>query len=252
LSASVLHDIYNICIIVTASPGNNFLCLSYLVLVSLLCAALHLRVLALETLIAIYDGLTRCSLSLLSAVSNRNRKHDRGGESQMNQPIRKGRAKSRKEGWGSKSVREASSSFRIPCGWNPAFAERRNLVLETENKPHIDTRAELLKLESAETASDLEGKSFVRVFMQGPRDSDICLPRADRVEAICLGANVRLLLEEKGRGNQERVALLDERSFEGERQRSRTPKGPLTARDLYLALKQPVRRGFIIREEVNA
>lgn len=117
----------------------------------------------------------------------------------------------------------------IPCEWNPEFATRRDLDYRIENKPHIETRAEL----------GVEEESVVRAFMRGPDDSHVCLPQADKIEAFCFGANLESLRTEKV--SEPLVAWLDERSFAGEQGCSRTYRGPLTSRDLYRELKKPVR-----------
>jgi hypothetical protein len=132
----------------------------------------------------------------------------------------------------------------IHCEWNPEFARRRDLNHSIENKPHIEARAELGVEDNVETRAEPEpgeGESVVRAFMRGPDESDICLPRADRVEAFCFGANLESLRAEKGKVSEPLVAWLDERSFAGEKSRSRAYRGPLTSRDLYKELKKPVR-----------
>lgn len=164
----------------------------------------------------------------------------RPGSKKSRPAAKNGRADGRRHETSSNSIKLTTSPFRDARGWDPAFSEHRSLILSTENKPYIDTKAEILELSNAETASDLGGESFVRVFMQDTRDSTICLPRADRVDAICRGASLNILLEAKGDGNQEHVALLSERGFVGKELCSRPSKGQLTARDLYHALKEPV------------
>jgi hypothetical protein len=118
----------------------------------------------------------------------------------------------------------------IPCEWNPEFATRRDLDYSIENKPYIEARAEL----------GVEDERVVRALMRGPDESDVCVPRADKVEAFCFGANLESLRAENGKVSEPLVAWLDERSFAGEGC-SRTYRGPLTARDLYKELKKPVR-----------
>jgi hypothetical protein len=141
-------------------------------------------------------------------------------------------AKVREDGGGSESVQASNSSLNlIPCEWNPEFATRRDLDYSIENKPYIEARAEL----------GLEDESIVRAFMCGPDESDVCLPQADKVEAFCFGASLEFLREEKRKVGEPFVAWLDERSFKGGIGRSRTYRGPLTARDLYEELKKPVR-----------
>jgi hypothetical protein len=128
---------------------------------------------------------------------------------------------------------QASSPFLglIPREWNPEFATRRDLDYSIENKPYIEARAEL----------GIEEENVVRAFMRGTDESHVCVPQADKVEEFCFGANLESLREEKGKVSEPFVAWLDERSFEGGKGRSRTYRGPLTARDLYKELKRPVR-----------
>jgi hypothetical protein len=131
----------------------------------------------------------------------------------------------------SESVRAASPFLNLmPCEWNPEFATRRDLDYNIENKPYVEARAEL----------GVKG-SVVRVFMRGPGESDVCLPQADKVEAFCFGANLESLRAETGKASEPLVAWLDERSFAAGKGRSRTYRGPLTARNLYRELKKPVR-----------
>ena len=128
---------------------------------------------------------------------------------------------------------QASSPFLnlIACEWNPEFATRRDLDYSIENKPDIEARVEL----------GVEDENVVRAFMRGHDESDVCLPQADKVEAFCFGANLESLRAEKGKVSEPLVAWLDERSFAGGKCRSRTYRGPLTARNLYKELKKPVR-----------
>jgi hypothetical protein len=119
----------------------------------------------------------------------------------------------------------------IPCEWNPEFATRRDLNYCIENKPYIEARAEL----------GIEDESVVLAFMRGPDESDVCLPQVDKVKAFCFGANLEFLQGEKGKVSEALVAWLDERSFAGGEECSRTYREPLTARDLYAELKKPVR-----------
>ena len=130
----------------------------------------------------------------------------------------------------------------IHSEWNAEFASRRDLNYSIENKPHIEARAEIGAEDNVETRAEPgEGESVVRAFMRGPDESDICLPRADKVEAFCFGANLESLRAEKGKVSEPLIAWLDERSVAGGEGRSRTYRGPLTARDLYKELKKPVR-----------
>ena len=127
----------------------------------------------------------------------------------------------------------------IPCEWNSEFATRRDLHYSTENEPYIEWRMKL-GTEDVETRAEAgEEESVIQTFMRGPDESDVCLPQADKIENVCYGANLESL-----RAASESllpIALLDERSFEGEIERPRAYRGPLTARDLYKELKKPVR-----------
>jgi hypothetical protein len=118
-----------------------------------------------------------------------------------------------------------------PFEWNPEFATRRDLDYSIENKPYIEARAEL----------GVEDESVVRAFMRGPDGSDDCLHQVDMIEAFCFGANLESLRAEKRKVSELPNTWLDERSFAGGGGRSRTYRGPLTARDLYKELKKPVR-----------
>jgi hypothetical protein len=105
---------------------------------------------------------------------------------------------------------------------------RRYLDYGIENKPYIEAQAEL----------KVENESVVQAFIRGPDEPNFCLPQADNIEAFCIGANLESLRAAKGKVSELAVAWLDERSFVKER-RSRTYRGPLTARDLYKELKKP-------------
>lgn len=136
-------------------------------------------------------------------------------------------------------------------GWDRRFEERRYVIdYSIENRPFVDIIADLKDAEPAARASDLAGDSFVRVFMKSERESDACLPRADRVETVCFGADVRQLVE--GKGSLETIALLDEGSFGPDGKfESRPYRGPLTALQLYRALSLPVSavHGWGLRRE---
>ncbi|KAF4629532.1 hypothetical protein G7Y89_g8613 [Cudoniella acicularis] len=132
----------------------------------------------------------------------------------------------------------------ITCEWNPQFATRGQINYDTENKPWIESRAELGAEDDGEThAEPGENENDIRAFMHGPDESDVCLPRVDRMGAFCFGASLESLQAEKleGKVRDPYVAWLDERSFAtGEKKgRPRTYRGPLTARDLYRELKKP-------------
>jgi hypothetical protein len=153
--------------------------------------------------------------------------------------------KVKEDGGGSESI-QASNSFLnlIPCEWNSEFATRRDLDYNTENEPYIEWRAKLGVEDNVETPAEPgEEENAVRDFMRRPYESDVCAPQADKVENFCYGANLKSLQAEEGKASEplQHVAWLDERSFEGGIGRSRTYRGPLTARDLYKELKKPVR-----------
>jgi hypothetical protein len=133
----------------------------------------------------------------------------------------------------------------IFCRWDPKFSTRRELNHSIENRPHIEARADLKAQHAVETPTE-PGKqeSIIREFMRGPDESDVCLPKADKVEAFCFGANLELLESEKGEANEALIAWLDDRSFAEDevKGRPRTNRGPLTALNLYRELKKPVRQ----------
>ena len=87
----------------------------------------------------------------------------------------------------------------------------------------------------------MEYENVVRAFMRGPDEPDVCVPQADKAEEFCFGANLESLRVEKGKVSESFVAWLDERSSAGGEGRSRTYRGPLTARGLYKELKKPAR-----------
>ena len=126
-----------------------------------------------------------------------------------------------------------------PCEWNPEFTTRRGLHYNTENEPYIEWRTEL-ETEDVETRAEAgEEESVIQTFMRGPDECDVCLPQADKIENFCYGASLESL--RAGSETLPPVAWLDERSFEGEIERRRAYREPLTARDLYMELKKPVR-----------
>jgi hypothetical protein len=130
-----------------------------------------------------------------------------------------------------------------PRGWGSDFATRRDLDYETENTPYVELFAKLGP-ENPSDPGDDEG--VVRTFMEGPDESGVCTPRADKLEAFCAGKSLQSLRTEKWKGNKPlpQVALLHERSFKDGTGRSRTYRGPLTAPGLYQELKKPVRAAF--------
>jgi hypothetical protein len=136
----------------------------------------------------------------------------------------------------------------ISCEWSPKFATRRDLDYSIENMPYVEARAELGVEDNVETGGGPgEEESVVRAFMRGHEESDVCLPEADKVEAFCFGANLESLRAETGKVSEPFVAWLDERSFAAGKGRSRSYRGPLTARDLYKELKKPVRPLILTR-----
>jgi hypothetical protein len=116
----------------------------------------------------------------------------------------------------------------ISYEWDPVFAERRNVDLETENLPYVVALAEC----------GVERDTLVQTFMTSPDNSDLWLPEAAKVGEFCRGASLEGLetIEQ-----HDPVALLDERGLKGGLLYSRKHRGPLTARDLYRALLRPVR-----------
>ncbi|KAN0112261.1 hypothetical protein V8E51_005212 [Hyaloscypha variabilis] len=74
--------------------------------------------------------------------------------------------------------------------------------------------------------------------MKGKDESDACLPRADKVEEYCFGATLKELQEGK-RDVGGPIAWLDERSSAEGKERARSYRGLLTARDLYQELMKP-------------
>ena len=75
-----------------------------------------------------------------------------------------------------------------PCGWDPDFKIRRDLHLETENTPYVEWRAKLGSENSSDPGDD---ESVVRTFMMAQDESDVCTPRADKVEAFCAGTSLQ-------------------------------------------------------------
>lgn len=151
--------------------------------------------------------------------------------------------KANEDGGESGSVQVASPFLNLmPSEWDPEFETRRDLDYSIENKPHVETRAELGVEENVEIRVESgEEESVVRSFMRGPDESDVCLPQADKVEAFCFGATLESLRADVGKNSEPLIAWLDERSFAAGKGRSRTYRGPLTARKLYKELKKPVR-----------
>jgi len=134
--------------------------------------------------------------------------------------------------------------------WKDDFSRRENdLDLQTENTPYIEWGDKLrddcdgetpqLSGEDQEDNNEEpdEEDNVIRKFMRGHHEPDDCLPRADKVEGFCIGANLESLKQGKGTDCKAlHVALLDERSREG----ARRNRGPLTASGLYWELKRPV------------
>ena len=119
--------------------------------------------------------------------------------------------------------------------WDPIFETHRDDVnYNIENTPYVETRK--------------EGESFIRTFMQDPDESDVCLPRADKIEAYCSGTSLECLISDDGemsKDSQIPIVLLDDRPalwFYVEPEKSRRNQVPLqlSAREFYKALKNPV------------
>lgn len=134
-----------------------------------------------------------------------------------------------------------SGSPQVSGVWDTVFQERREVDLTIEDTPCINVLARLEKGEPGTATNDVGLDNPIRQFMKSPDESDACMPRADRVEAVCAGADIRQLMDAAGPGNQNTVALIDERTFtEGDESVSRTPRGPLTSHQLCLCLRERV------------
>jgi hypothetical protein len=121
--------------------------------------------------------------------------------------------------------------------------EVRDIALEVENIAHVDNIARVRGYEDAEGA-DLDAcgdKRLLWAFMKQHNDADNCTPKADRVARFCSGASLELLCHENGEADTEKVALLYETSIVNGELRERPRRGPLSARQLCVALKEPVR-----------
>jgi hypothetical protein len=141
--------------------------------------------------------------------------------------------------------------------WMPAFATRRSICVTTENKPYLEWLDGLGVNDEDDTTTmrghddqarhseeDFvecdEGTDAVRKFMRGGQKSLSCLPQADKVEDFCrgcVGASLQAVRSGSGRAALQPVAWLEERGCEG----ARPDSGHLTAFDLYLRLKRPVK-----------
>ena len=63
--------------------------------------------------------------------------------------------KSKEDGGGPEPVQTSSPFLNlIPCEWNPEFAARRELDYSIENKPYIESRAELGVEDNVETLAE--------------------------------------------------------------------------------------------------
>jgi hypothetical protein len=137
--------------------------------------------------------------------------------------------------------------------WMPELSIRRELCLVTENTPYVEFSQigwlrEVMKEcdeenhtqgSEADDSEAIEEEPMVRNFLRGD-DRYVCLPQADKVEAFCRGcisANLESLREGSAGEGLHPVAWVVDRSCEG----ARPDRGPLTARDLYRYLKEPVR-----------
>ncbi|OCT47695.1 hypothetical protein CLCR_03408 [Cladophialophora carrionii] len=126
--------------------------------------------------------------------------------------------------------------------WHPEFTRRRrHLNLGDLGKSHLewraqseaDTEEEVDKLRDAQMDADI-----VPLFM---RDNDEISAEADKVGAFCPGTTLRRLMAEAAEGgpSSSPKALLHERSIDGGVIGDRRNKGPMTARQLYQALREP-------------
>ncbi|KIX10230.1 uncharacterized protein Z518_01311 [Rhinocladiella mackenziei CBS 650.93] len=137
-------------------------------------------------------------------------------------------------------VTAQSLSSYMNIEWNPEFLKRRKLNHKSENKPFLETIAEIeIGTESlaGTPARPIELDHAIPQFIREHDQSEICTPEADMILAFCNNSNFESLLN--GRGNNAKCALLDERNFKGGGVQVRTQKGPLTALELYKALKKP-------------
>lgn len=140
-------------------------------------------------------------------------------------------------------------------GWNPEFLTRRDLrgIAAIENQTWIGWKSRALSNGDDESgfsnpeiesdgpvcAEDAVSKSLIRDFMEDPEESDVCQPRADKVDDFCCGVTLGSLIngDHIPLSPHPLVAWLDERSSD-----AKLPYNPSfhTARGLYYALKKPV------------
>src|SRR4051812_14793702 len=103
----------------------------------------------------------------------------------------------------------------VPTEWDTLFSTRRTLDYVVENKSWVETRESIGEEDEGETEADSgEEENLFREFMRGPGDRDVCLPWADKVEAICVEARLKGLcaVTSEGKVNERLAALLDQRS----------------------------------------
>jgi hypothetical protein len=131
-------------------------------------------------------------------------------------------------------------SFSSPNGsplaslykWNDEFSTRRNLCLDQENIPYVESD-DALRTE----------KDITRKFVNGPSDST-CDYKAQKILDFCCDLTIADLQRESRELGQP-IALLDESD---ESSRPRMNEGMLTNYGLYEALKKPVSI-FLLRLE---
>jgi len=136
----------------------------------------------------------------------------------------------------------------VKCKWKAEFGKRQQLDYKTENTPYFQWRAKSVEDDEnpeaaeGESVGDEPEESFVRMFMSGLDESDVCQPQADKIEEFCSGATLQQLCAESDKSSLTLppVAWLDESGMKGGTLCSRPSRGALTARGLYHELKKPV------------
>ncbi len=116
-----------------------------------------------------------------------------------------------------------------PCIWCPIFAGRPDSVGKIENGPSVRTAQEV----------DADS-SLIRFFMRDSGEPESCLFKATRVEAFCAGGSI----SPRSAGESERkearlVAIVDERSDDGNAMVTRTNLRAFTASQLLRFLYTP-------------
>ena len=127
--------------------------------------------------------------------------------------------------------------------WNPEFTRRRSLNFKDLGKTYVEWKAECMaeiEEDLATAQAALLPANIVPLFMRDDEDRKISA-EADKVEAFCPNVTLQSLITEAWEGcpSLEPVALLDERSLDGSMVSTIHNQGPLTARQLFKALKEP-------------